>query len=461
MKSSFKFLVLLLFLAACGKTTKNEQPVAENPNQELYKQIMEVHDEIMPRMEDIYNLQNGLGDKIENSANIGLAREKELEQVILNLDSASGSMKSWMQNFDPQTDSADQAKSRDYLLSELGKVKQVRDFVTQNIAQAELELNKTEVILGKKASPTPKNSGKEKEPTPVVVIKPTPVIENPKVEPIVTQPVVKELPKKDSVVSKPKTIAKADSSTTKPNVVKPLEKKPDGKPFYFKLVNAESGNKVSGEVHIVEAKATQYLGVKGNELVYLTKPKNVAGVYQVAIQAPGYRPAKLVFTYDDPLAVSSGVGEQQETIITFELVLAKRGDYIDFNDVRFFRNTTILEPHSQVELDGLVDLMKENEGYKVKIHGHCNGDDSRPVTTLGTSTNVFALDPAHNKKETMTAKKLTELRAETVKNYLASQGINADRLSIKGQGGKMMIYPRTSTLANRNDRVEVEVLKGR
>jgi outer membrane protein OmpA-like peptidoglycan-associated protein len=461
MKFRFKFLVLLLFLAACGKTTKNEQPVAENPNQELYKQIMEVHDEIMPRMEDIYNMQTGLEDKIENTANIGSAREKELEQVILNLDSASGSMKSWMQNFDPQTDSADQAKSRGYLLSELEKVKQVRDFVTQSIAQAELELNKKEVILGKKASSTQKNSGKEKEPTPVVVIMPTPVIENPKVVPIVTQPVVKELPKKDSVVSKPKTVAKADSSITKPNAVKPLEKKPDGKPFYFKLVNAESGNKVSGEVHIVEAKATQYLGVKGNELVYLTKPKNAAGVYQVAIQAPGYRPAKLVFNYQDPLSVSSGVGEQQETIITFELSLTKKGDYIDFNEVRFFRNTTILEPHSQIELNGLVDLMKENDGYKVKIHGHCNGDDSRPVTTLGTSTNFFALDPAHNKKETMTAKKLTELRAETVKNYLASQGINADRLSIKGQGGKMMIYPRTSTLANRNDRVEVEVLRGR
>jgi len=461
MKSSFKFLVLLLFLAACGKTTKNEQPVAENPNQELYKQVMEVHDEIMPKMEVIYNLQTSLEDKIENTADIGIARETELEQVVLKLDSASGAMKSWMQNFDPQTDSADQAKSREYLLSELEKVRQVREVIAQNIALAELELNKKEVILKKKSSTKPKNLVKDKESTPVVVVKPAPVIEQRKEEPIVTQPVVKELPKKDSVISKPKTIAKADSSAVKPNGVKPVEKKPDGKPFYFNLVNAESGHKVSGEVHIVEAKATQYLGVKGNELVYLTKPKNAAGVYQVAIQAPGYRPAKLVFNYEDPLSVSSGVGEQQETIITFELVLAKRGDYIDFNEVRFFRNTTILEPHSQIELTGLVDLLKENDGYKIKIHGHCNGEDSRPVTTLGTSTNIFALDPAHNKKETMTAKKLTELRAETIKNYLVSQGINADRLSIKGEGGKMMIYPRTSTLANRNDRVEVEVLRGR
>lgn len=459
MKSTSKFLVLLLFLAACGKTTKNEQPVAENPNQALYKQVMEVHDEIMPKMEVIYNLQQGLEEKIENTANIGNTREQQLEQVISNLDSASGAMRNWMQNFDPLTDSADQVKAREYLLLELEKVKQVREFITGNIAQAESELNKTETILKKKSTATTKKPVKEA--APIVVVKPTPVIEEKKETPVVIQPVVKAAPKKDSIISVPKPVVKIDSSTAKSNVVKPIEKKPDGKPFYFNLVNAESGHKVSGEVHIVEAKATQYLGVKGNELIYLTKPKNVAGVYQVAIQAPGYRPEKLVFNYEDPLPLSSGVGDQQETIFTFELIRAKKGDYIDFNDVRFLRNTTILEPHSLVELNGLVDLMKENENYKIKIHGHCNGDDSRPVTTLGSSTNIFALDPSHNKKETMTAKRLTELRAETVKNYLVSQGIVADRLSIKGEGGKMMIYPRTSTLANRNDRVEIEVLKSR
>lgn len=461
MKSTTKFLLLVLFLASCGKTTKNEQPVAENPNQALYKQVMEVHDEIMPKMEVIYNLKEGLEEKIENTLNIGNTREQELEQVILNLDSASGSMMNWMQNFDPLTDSADQEKARQYLLLELEKVKQVREFIIGNIAQAESELNKTETIMKKKTIANTKKSAKEAVPAPIVVVKPTPAIEEKKETPVVTQPVVIAAPKKDSIISVPKPVVKVDSSKAKSNVVKPIEKKPDGKPFYFSLVNAESGHKVSGEVHVVEAKATQYLGVRGNELVYLTKPKNVAGVYQVAVQAPGYRPEKLVFNYADPLPLSSGVGDQQETIFTFELIRAKKGDYIDFNDVRFLRNTTILEPHSQVELNGLVDLMKENENYKIKIHGHCNGDDSRPVTTLGTSTNIFALDPAHNKKETMPAKKLTELRAETVKNYLVSNGIEADRLSIKGEGGKMMIYPRTSTLANRNDRVEIEVLKSK
>jgi len=182
-------------------------------------------------------------------------------------------------------------------------------------------------------------------------------------------------------------------------------------------------------------------------------------MYQVSISAPGYKPAKMIFNYHDTEMVSTGTGDKQEAIITFELVRAKRGDYIDFNEVRFFRNTTILEPQSRNELNGLVSLMKEGS-YKVKIHGHCNGDAPRNVTTLGTSTNIFALEPG-NKREMMTAKQLTEMRAEVVKSYLISQGIVTDRISTKGEGGKMMMYPTNSTLANRNDRVEVEVLKSK
>ncbi|MBK5280419.1 MAG: OmpA family protein [Bacteroidia bacterium] len=456
MKSHYKFLIFLFVLSGCGKSG-SEKPVEENPNKALYDQVMEVHDEIMPKMEVIYNLKESLEERIENTANIGKTRGQQLEQTILNLDSARGSMLHWMQNFEPLSDSLDQEKARDYLLTELERVKQIREFITENITQAESVLSQKEAKGNKKASNKIAKVEKETAPTPIVV-KPAPIKEQKPVEPVVVPP-VKELPKKDSITSKP--IVKVDSSANKMVAVKPVEKKPDGKPFYFNLVNAESGNKVSGEVHVVEAKATQYLGYKGNELVYLTKPRNVAGVYIVSIAAPGYRPEKLVFNYEDPLPVSSGVGEQQEIIITFEMTHAKRGDYIDFNEVRFFRNSTILEPHSQNELNGLVDLMKENENYKIKIHGHCNGDDSRPIITLGTSTDIFNLDPTHNKRETATAKRLTELRAETVRDYLVSQGIELDRLSIKGEGGKMMIYPRTSTLANRNDRVEIEVLKGR
>lgn len=288
--------------------------------------------------------------------------------------------------------------------------------------------------------------------------KPEVMVEEKPVEPILVVPVVEALPKKDSVINQP--VVAIDSSALK-EPVEEVEKKPEGRPFLFKLINSESGNEVRGEVQIVESKAIQYQAVNGNELVYLMPPKNNTGIYQVSIQAPGYKLAKLALNYNDPSAVSSGVGEKQESIITFQLERAKKGDYIDFNNVRFFRNSAVLEPTSQEELDGLVDLMKENVKYKIKIHAHCNGDESRDIVTVGTSTTIFALDPAQNGKENATAKRLTELRAEAVKSYLVGQGIEDSRLSIKGEAGKMMIYPKTSTLANYNDRIEIEILKGK
>ena len=298
--------------------------------------------------------------------------------------------------------------------------------------------------------------GEETEPIPIEK-EIEPIIEEKKVEPIVVEPIIKEMATKDSVITLP--IVTVDSSA----IVKPVElekKKPDGKPFYFKLVSSESGKEVIGEVQIVESKATHYQAFKGNELIYLAAPKNSNGVYIVNILAGGYKPAKLAFNYKNPSIVSSGVGEKQETIIPFELILAKRGDFIDFTNVRFFHNSTILDPISKNELDGLIGLMTEHKNYKIRIHGHCNGNESRDIITLGKSTQVFALDPT-NKKETATAKSFTKLRAEVVMSYFVSQGIQQNRITAKGEGGKMMIYAITSTLANYNNRVEIEVLKGK
>lgn len=67
-------------------------------------------------------------------------------------------------------------------------------------------------------------------------------------------------------------------------------------------------------------------------------------------------------------------------------------------------------------------------------------------------------DPGNQKKRA-SDKELTTLRAEAVKQYLVSQGVEADRIKTKGEGGKLMIYPQNSVYANYNDRVEVEITK--
>jgi len=275
------------------------------------------------------------------------------------------------------------------------------------------------------------------------------------VQPIEEKPVEIVPVVKDTVATQ--TVVVEDVPVVEKPVEKPVVVKPAGKAFFFKLVNAETGNEAIGEVHVQESvKANQYQAFKGNEIVYIKAPINKNGTYTVMTIVPGYQQMKITLPYNEP---GGTTGSESEIIIPFELKRAKRGDYIDFNNVRFIRNSSIMTPESQFELDGLVALMKENIKYKIMIHGHSNGKNDRDIIDLGTSQKYFELDPSANKKETTTSKALSEYRANAVKGYLISQGIDAKRIGVKAEGGKIPLYPEQSTLATYNDRVEVEVKK--
>lgn len=259
-------------------------------------------------------------------------------------------------------------------------------------------------------------------------------------------------PHKDSV----KVVSpKIDSSAIK-EIAKETTK-PKGKPFYFKVVSKSDGKELKGNIQLQEAVgATRYQLIKTGEIVYLEAPTNKSGAYGIMAQLPGYKETTVTFDYANP---SDEKGPQNESIITLEIDNAKKGDYVDFNNVRFFKNTSIMQSSSQSELDALVAVMKENPKYKIKIFGFVNKKNSRETLTMGTSTQFFALDNKANKRATFSAKELSQARAETVKAYLVQQGIEAGRISAKGEGGNVPLYPEDGNSGERNDRVEVEFVK--
>lgn len=292
-----------------------------------------------------------------------------------------------------------------------------------------------------------KPSPKEEAIIPKEEPKPEKKIESVKEEVIaVTQP-----PKDSAKVVSPKI----DSSSIK-EVAKEATK-PKGKPFYFKVVSKADGKELKGNIQLQEAVgATQYKLIKSGEVVYIEAPVNKSGAYGIITQLPGYKETAVTFDYANP---SDEKGSQNENIITLEIDKAKKGDYVDFNNVRFFKNTSIMQPSSQGEIDALVAVMKENPKYKIKIFGFVNKKQSRETLTMGTSTQFFALDNKTNKRANISAKELSQARAETVKAYLVQQGIEAGRISTKGEGGSVPLYPEDGNSGERNDRVEVEFVK--
>lgn len=131
-----------LILLSCGKSSDHkghDQGASDNsdsPNQALYDQVMEIHDEVMPKMEDIYKLKKDLQDKIANSPAMVEDQKKELEGMISNLDSASTAMMDWMHNFNPLPDSVDQEAAREYLENEMERIKKVRDRTNETLEKA-------------------------------------------------------------------------------------------------------------------------------------------------------------------------------------------------------------------------------------------------------------------------------------------------------------------------------------
>ena len=59
----------------------------------------------------------------------------------------------------------------------------------------------------------------------------------------------------------------------------------------------------------------------------------------------------------------------------------------------------------------------------------------------------------------ITEKELSIARAENVKAYLVKQGVDASRITTKGEGGKVPLYPESGAMGQYNDRIEIEFVK--
>ena len=135
-----------LILISCGKTSdhtghgESEDGNTGDANRALYDQVMGIHDEVMPKMEDLYKMKKELMEKIANTPGLAEEKRKEIERIISNLDSTNNAMMDWMHNFNPLPDSVDQEKAREYLENEIERIKKVRDRTKESLERAKSQV---------------------------------------------------------------------------------------------------------------------------------------------------------------------------------------------------------------------------------------------------------------------------------------------------------------------------------
>jgi len=205
-------------------------------------------------------------------------------------------------------------------------------------------------------------------------------------------------------------------------------------PVYLtgKIKDSESGEPVMAKVDIME--------LATNEIVGTTASSETDGIYRIRL------PLKKSYKVDlhatgflsdiKRIDVPENWTKENYTL-NIDLVKVKVGRKVVLNNILFETGKSVLTAASSMELDRLLDIMKENALMKIEISGHTDNTGSAVINT-----------------------RLSEARAKTVVDYLINKGIDKSRMIFRGFGSLQPISDNSTAIGRaKNRRVEFKILE--
>jgi len=173
-----------------------------------------------------------------------------------------------------------------------------------------------------------------------------------------------------------------------------------------KVYDAETKNPINAQVQIIEVATGTVLNTlkadktKGDFLLTLPSGKN----YAFNVSKDDY------LFYSDHFSLKES-NNKEPYLLDIALQPIKVGESMVLKNIFFETGKFELKSTSFIELDKLVNLLKENPTLKMEVVGHTDnvGDDTANL-------------------------KLSENRAKSVYDYVSNKGIDKSRLSYKGKG---------------------------
>ena len=147
-------IVLLFLLAACGQNQEQQQeapppePVKKEvpekdslqlATEQVYKEVMEVHDRSMEKMSEIRSLSRQLNDSIENTGVNPMEQEETINRYrnyLKGLTDADLAMRQWMRQFSIEEEELSREEKLEYLEREKEKIEVVDQKVDEAIREA-------------------------------------------------------------------------------------------------------------------------------------------------------------------------------------------------------------------------------------------------------------------------------------------------------------------------------------
>ncbi|MEO0895070.1 MAG: OmpA family protein [Bacteroidota bacterium] len=156
------------------------------------------------------------------------------------------------------------------------------------------------------------------------------------------------------------------------------------------------------------------------------------GKVNLTIGKKGYFPEKTQVSF-------SRIRQKKPRPIKIYLTPIKAGNTFVLKELNFYGGRATVLPYARPILRQLLEIMQQNPALTIEIQGHVNGVNVRDD---------------ENAKYTLSVQ-----RAETVRNYLLTNGIDSKRMTTKGFSDKKMPYPQAKTPKELelNRRVEIMV----
>lgn len=142
-------LALTIILAGCGEEVSDRKDgfsAAKNPEDSLFQEVMDGHDEAMAKMGKVSGYRKQFEQKIDSLKKTRSAAKAELtkkyEAMRERLKKAEDGMNTWMQEFSIDSAQEDIERRLEYLKSEHIKVDQVKEDILSALSKADSLLKK-------------------------------------------------------------------------------------------------------------------------------------------------------------------------------------------------------------------------------------------------------------------------------------------------------------------------------
>jgi len=128
MKTLFKLSLMLIPFLIISCELKAEEI------EKLKSETIAIHDEVMPKMDNIMKLKTSLKTELDSLSN---EDSTNVQGLIISLENADKAMMNWMRNYDPQMKDMSDDEKIEYLKNQKSSIQEVSELMKSSISEAE------------------------------------------------------------------------------------------------------------------------------------------------------------------------------------------------------------------------------------------------------------------------------------------------------------------------------------